>query len=70
MKDDESGEPVGAQGGQTSYFISQAVVWAGVILGCSLTLEGDAFADIIPILGLGAVVSLLIIPAVLFRSSR
>lgn len=50
--------------------IGQAIVWAAVIFGCGLALDGDAFSEIILILGAGAAVSVVILPATLRSSQR
>ncbi|HEX6301471.1 MAG TPA: hypothetical protein VF148_13480 [Acidimicrobiia bacterium] len=55
---------------RAAFFIGEAIVWAAVILGCALALDGDAFNDIILILGGGAAVSVVILPAALPRSHR
>lgn len=51
------------------FFIGQAIVWAAVILGYAIALDADAFSDIILVPGVGAVVSVVILPAALLRSS-
>ena len=51
------------------FIIGQAIIWAAVIFGCGLALDGDAFSDIILILGGGAAVSVVILPGALLRVS-
>lgn len=49
--------------------IGQAIIWAAVIFGCGLALDGVPFSDIILILGGGAAVSVVILPGALLRLS-
>lgn len=51
------------------FIIGQAIVWAAVIFGCAVALDADAFSDIILVLGGGAAVSVVFLPAALLRSS-
>jgi len=52
------------------FIIGQAIVWAAVIFGCVVARDADVFSGIILVLGGGAAVSVVILPAALLRSSH
>lgn len=51
-------------------YIGQAIIWAAVLIGCAIALDGDAFGDVLPILSGGAIASVVVIPAAVLRSNE
>lgn len=55
---------------RAALYLAQAIIWAAVIIGSAITLDGEAFDKILPILVGGAAASVIVLPAALTRSGR
>ena len=52
------------------YLASAVILWAAIWIATASVLDASAFDDMVPILGGGTVVFVVILPAALFRRGR
>ena len=55
---------------RTEYLASAVILWVAIWIATALTVDESAFDHMIPILGGGTVLFVVILPAALFRRSR